>query len=223
MFSDTVQDAPGARVEPVKLAEKDPATAVAVPPQVEIRFVGAATRSPAGRKSVNAIPLSVEFTLGLVTVKVRLVVPFTGIVATPKAFVIVGGLMTVKVAELVFPLPASVESMVTLLLRTPSLVPCTFTVIVQGPTGKAAFVKLMVPAPAVAVTEPAQPFTTLGVVATTKFAGNVSVKLALIATVFPFVMLNVRVLGAFTATVSGLKLLVIAGGCKIVMSAVTVC
>ena len=47
---------------------------------------------------------------------VRLVVPFSGIVAVPKLLTMCGGLMTVRMSEAVFPLPASIESIVTLLL-----------------------------------------------------------------------------------------------------------
>ena len=49
-------------------------------------------------------------------VNVRLVVPFSGMVAAPNAFAIVGGLMTVMLAEDVLPLPASVERIWTLLV-----------------------------------------------------------------------------------------------------------
>ena len=82
----------------------------------------------------------------------------------------------------------------------------------QVPAARAALAKLMLLAPAAAVTEPPQPLFTLGVAATTKFAGRVSVKLASMDTVLLLVMLNVIVLGAFTATVAGLKLLVMEGG-----------
>ena len=52
------------------------------------------------------------------SVKVRLVVPFSGIEAAPKAFKMLGGLMTVRLAEDVdcAPVPAAVELMVTELL-----------------------------------------------------------------------------------------------------------
>jgi len=223
IFNETVQEAPGARLAPLRLVEEDPATAVAVPLHVEFRFDGVATTNPAGKLSVKAIPLNVKFASGLVTVKVRLVVPFSGTVVAPNALRMVGGFITVRFAEAVFPLPASDESIVTLLLKTPSVVPCTFTVIKHVPTGRVAFAKLIVPAPAVAVIVPPHPLTTLGVVATTKLAGRLSVKLESMATVFPFVMANVTLLGAFTATVVGLKLLVIEGGCRITIPAVTVC
>jgi len=80
----------------------------------------------------------------------------------------------------------------------------------------------MVPDPAFAVTVPPQPFTTFGTVATTRLAGKVSVKLESIVTELPFVMLKVMVLGVFGVTVVGLKLLVMEGGCKTVIVAVTV-
>lgn len=76
------------------------------------------TTSPAGRVSVNARPLKVVFTFALVTVKVRLVVPFNGRVDAPKAFAMDAGATTVNVAEEVdcAPVPAAVEVMVTVLL-----------------------------------------------------------------------------------------------------------
>ena len=71
---------------------------------------------PAGRLSVKATPLIVRFAFVLLSVKVRLVVPFRGIVAAPNAFAMVGGLMTVMLADDVLPLPASVERIWTLLV-----------------------------------------------------------------------------------------------------------
>lgn len=226
-FTETVQLAAGARLAPLKETEDAPATAVAVPLHVLLRPLGVATTIPAGRLSVNATPFSVSEVFVDVSVNVKLVTPFSGIVAAPNAFAIVGGLITVRsgLVAAVLPFPASVESIVTVLWKVPSVVPCTFTVIAQVPTAKAAFVKLIVPAPATAVTVPPpalHPFTTAGVVATTKFAGSVSVKLDWIVTVFPLVMLNVIVLGLFTAAVVGLKLFVIEGGCRMMMLAVTV-
>jgi len=80
----------------------------------------------------------------------------------------------------------------------------------------------MVPDPAFAVTVPPQVLVTLGTVATTRFAGSVSVKLESIVTELPLVMLKVIVLGVFGVTVVGLKLLVMDGGCRTVIVAVTV-
>ena len=111
-----MQLAPGARVWPLRLTEEAPATAVTVPVQVPPTFGGVATTSPAGRLSVNATPFRVRFWLVLLTVTVSVVVPFNGIVAAPNAFALVGGLMTVKLAVEVLPLPASVERIDTLLV-----------------------------------------------------------------------------------------------------------
>ena len=115
-FTETVHEAPGVSVAPLKLTDEDPPTAVAVPPHVLVRFGVEATTSPAGRLSVKATPFRVRFWLVLLTVNVRLVVPFSGMVAAPNALAMVGGLMTVKLAEDVLPLPASVESIWTLLV-----------------------------------------------------------------------------------------------------------
>src|SRR6202045_3774575 len=117
-LTETVQLAPGASVAPLRLIEEDPSTAVAVPLHVLFRLPGVATTNPAGRLSVNATPFSVRLALVLESVKVRLVVPFSGIEAAPKAFKMLGGLMTVRLAEDVdcAPVPAAVELMVTELL-----------------------------------------------------------------------------------------------------------
>ena len=98
-FNEIVQLAPGARLAPLTLAEDEPLTAAAVPEQVEFRFAGVAATKPAGRLSVNAIPLRVEFALGFVRVNVRLVEPFSAMLAAPKTLVIAGGAMTVRLAE----------------------------------------------------------------------------------------------------------------------------
>lgn len=94
--------------------------------------------------------------------------------------------------------------------------------IVQVPTARDALEKLMLPLPAVAVTVPPQVLVTPGVDATTKFNGKVSVKFASTAITLGLVMLKVSVLEAFTATVVGLKLLVIRSGSRITILAVTV-
>src|ERR1700674_4856870 len=87
----------------------------------------------------------------------------------------------------------------------------------------------MVPGAAVAVIVglPVQVVTTPFGVATTRFAGSVSVKLPLIGTTFPFVMVKVMVLTvvpvpAVVWMVVGLKLLVIDGGCSTIMPALAV-
>ena len=84
-----------ATVPPVRLTLPLPAVAVVVPPHVLLRPFGAATTSPAGNVSVNATPVSATvFAAGLVIVKVRLVMPFTGIAAAPNALLMLGGATT---------------------------------------------------------------------------------------------------------------------------------
>jgi hypothetical protein len=109
-FTDTVHEAPEANVPAERLAEPDPATAVEVPPQVLASVFGVAITRPAGKLSVNAIPVRLNGLLpGLVMLNVRDVVLFRGIFATPNAFVIVGGVATERLAVAVLPLPPFVE------------------------------------------------------------------------------------------------------------------
>src|SRR5262249_7516455 len=117
-FMETVQVAPGAALAPLKLTVPLPLVAVAVPEQVLAKLDGVVTTKPAGKLSVNATPFNVRFALALVTVRVRLVVPFKVIVDAPKAFAIAGALITVKAAFEVDcgPVPAAVEFRVTVLL-----------------------------------------------------------------------------------------------------------
>src|SRR5215469_6538241 len=157
---------------------------------------------------------------------VRLAVPFSGMVAAPKALALCGGSITLSVSFDVLLLPASVESMVTLFEYRLSTALETRTVMAHVPTGNVLLEKLMLLVPAVAVTLPPQVFVTLGVEATTRlpgvvptFVGRLSVKLALIGTTFALVMLKVIVLNelalnAVVGIVLGLKLLAIDGGCN---------
>src|SRR5215471_392218 len=57
--TESVHEAPGARLAPVSDTDDDPPVAVGVPLQVVLRFGVEATINPAGRVSVNEIPLSV--------------------------------------------------------------------------------------------------------------------------------------------------------------------
>jgi hypothetical protein len=63
-LTETVQLALAANIPPERLMLPDPATAVAVPPQVLFKALGVATTTPAGRLSVNAIPFSVTPVFG---------------------------------------------------------------------------------------------------------------------------------------------------------------
>src|ERR1700747_3365209 len=59
-FNETVHEALVPNVAPARLAEEEPTTAVAVPPQVLFKLLGVATTRPAGRLSVKATPLNVR-------------------------------------------------------------------------------------------------------------------------------------------------------------------
>jgi len=68
-----------AMVAPLNETLPEPETAVAVPAHVLVSPLGFATTSPAGRLSMNAMPVSVTLVFGLLIVKVKLVEPFSGI------------------------------------------------------------------------------------------------------------------------------------------------
>jgi hypothetical protein len=116
-------------VAPDRLIKLDPAAAVIVPaPQVPVSPLGVDITSPAGRVSVNAIPLRLCPVFGFVIVKLRLVLPFNGMLAAPNALLIVGGEATVTLADAVFPAPPLVElTAPVVLFFTPAVVPVTFT------------------------------------------------------------------------------------------------
>src|SRR5260221_653752 len=127
-FTDTVQLAVAANVPPDRLTEPEPATAVAVPPQVLLRLLGVATTSPAGRMSVKAIPLSATVVFGLLMVKVSDVVPFSAIVEGLNTLAIEGGASTFTLAEAVPPTPPSFEfTLPVVLFWRPAAVPVTLT------------------------------------------------------------------------------------------------
>src|SRR5215467_7448751 len=90
-FTETAHEALAASVPPDRLTELAPAVAVGVPPQVLLRLGVEATTSPADRLSVNDNPLSVTLLFGLLMLIVNKVVPFSGIFATPKLLVVLGG------------------------------------------------------------------------------------------------------------------------------------
>src|SRR5690242_5829453 len=75
-----VHDPLEATAPPLNEMVPEPAVAVIVPPpQLPDSPLGVAATRPAGSASVNDTPVSVVPALGLVTVKVRVVVPPTGI------------------------------------------------------------------------------------------------------------------------------------------------
>ena len=63
-FTDTVHDALDARPPADRLTDDDPATAVAIPPHVLFKPLGAATTRPAGSVSVKATAVSATAVFG---------------------------------------------------------------------------------------------------------------------------------------------------------------
>jgi hypothetical protein len=109
-FTEKVQEPLAAIVPPLRLITFVPAVAVIVPaPHVPVRPFGVEITRPAGSVSLKATPVSATVVLGLVMVKLSEVDPFSGMLAAPKAFVMVGGPTTVIEALEVLPVPPSVE------------------------------------------------------------------------------------------------------------------
>jgi hypothetical protein len=129
--TEKVQDPPPASVAPVRLTVEEPAEAVIVPPpQLPVNPFGVATTRPVGRLSVKAIPANTVPGFGLVIVKLKLVVPFNGMLDAPKDLLIEGGAMTVTVLEPVLLLSLSssifpLGSTVAVLVRLPAAVGVT--------------------------------------------------------------------------------------------------
>ncbi len=167
-------------VAPARLTLVEPDAAVTVPPVHEfVRPFGFATASPAGNASVKPTLVSgMVLIAGLAIVNVRLVLPPTGIAGAPKAFVMVGGAMTVMLADAVAPVPPSVEvTAPVVLFWGPATVPLTVTLKVQDiPPPRVPFARLMLLPPGLAVIVPVPhvPFTPPG--ATINPAGSVSLK-----------------------------------------------
>jgi hypothetical protein len=224
-FAATMQDAPGAKVAPVKMTEVEPAVAVAVPPQVLLSPLGVVTTKPAGKLSVNAKPV-IETTLaaGFVMRKLSEVELFTATPAAPKDFAMTGGLATVKFALAVLPVPPFVElTAPVVLVILPDDVPVTFTTRAQVLfTATVPPDSETLPDPAVAVAVPPQVFVSpLGVV-TTSPAGSVSVNATPVsAAVFAagFVIESVSEVVPFSGTADAPKAFAIEGGASTVTEA----
>lgn len=109
-FTLKMQAADAARVAPDRETVPLPATAVMVPPPQEpVSPLGVAIVRPAGKASVNAMPVSEVDEFGLAIVKRRLVDPPTAMLGAPKDFVSDGGAATMSDAEAVLPVPPLVE------------------------------------------------------------------------------------------------------------------
>src|SRR6478736_6298987 len=202
-------------VPPLRLITFVPAVAVIVPaPQVPVRPFGVETTRPAGSVSLKPTPVR-AVVLALVMVKLSEVEPFSGMLAAPKAFAIVGGPTTVIEALDVLPVPPSVEVTWTLLFFTPAVVPVTLTETVQlALAANVPAERLMLPDPATAVAVPPQVlFKPLGV-ATTNPAGRLSVKAMPVSArlVLGFWIVNVSEVVPFNGMLAAPNTLVIEGG-----------
>ena len=109
-LTENVQEPLAAIVPPLRLMTFVPAVAVIVPaPQVPVRPFGVETTRPAGSVSLNATPVSPTVVFELVMVKLSEVEPFSGMLAAPKALMMIGGPITVMEAVEVLPVPPSVD------------------------------------------------------------------------------------------------------------------
>jgi hypothetical protein len=177
--------------------------------------VGRRHRQSRGQRIGERNPVSEVAPFGFVIVNVSDVEPLSGMVEAPNDFVIDGGASTVSVAVDVLPV-ASVDVTVTLLFFAPAVAPTTLTLNVHDAVGDLVVpLKLTVPDPATAVIVPLPqlPVRPFGV-ATTRPAGNVSVKPTLlrVVCVSGLATVNVSVLVPFVAIVVGLNDLVMVGG-----------
>jgi hypothetical protein len=124
-FTENVHEAEAASVAPDRLTVENPETdpVEAAPVQVLVRPLGVATLRPAGSVSPKPMPLRDVLGFEFWTVKVSVVLPFSGMLAAPNALISVGGAAIVIDALDVLPTPLSVALTVTLLFLTPELVP----------------------------------------------------------------------------------------------------
>jgi hypothetical protein len=77
-----------------------------VPPQLLLTMTpGVLNTRPAGKVSVKPTPVNEVPVFGLLMVKLRLVLPFSGMDATPKLLLIDGGAITVTDVMAVPPVP----------------------------------------------------------------------------------------------------------------------
>ena len=153
-----------------------PAIAVTAPPQVLATTLGVATFKPAGRLSTTDTAVKGTVGFGLPMLNVRVVTPLSGITATPKALLMVGGFAATNVAVAALPVPKEDTTLLVVLILMPS-VEVTVVVIVQ--VLEAAMEppsKLILPEPAAAPNKPPQVLVAAGGVATVTPAGRLSTK-----------------------------------------------
>jgi hypothetical protein len=214
-FTDKVQ-VPAAEIDPpARLTEDDPAVAVLTPLQVLASPLGLETCIPAGNESVKATPVSVVAEFGLVMVKLRLVLPFSGMETAPKLFEMLGGPITERLADPVLPVPPLVEVTCTELVNAPAVVPVTFTDKVQVPAAEIdPPATLTEDEPAVAVATPPHVLASPLGPETCIPAGNESVKATPVRVVaeFGLVMVKLRLVLPFSGMETAPKLFAMLGG-----------
>jgi len=200
--------------------EDEPAAAVAVPPQLLVRALGVATCRPAGSTSVKAMPVSgVVFELAMLNVSD--VVPFSRIVAAPKALVIVGAEATLRFAVAVLPVPPLVEvTLPVVLVNWPDAAPVTVTLNWHWLLAAIVAPASAIPVGDVVVSVPPQ--TVAEALATVSPVGSVSVNatpVRAMAFAAGLVIVNVSDVVAFSAMLDGLNTLAIDGGATTLMLA----
>lgn len=218
-FNVTPQFAPTASDPPLSEMIVLPAVAVAVPAQLFVNPEAGATARPEGSVSKSAMPDSLTvFAAGLVMVKVKVVVPFSAMLAAPKASTIEGGAATAIAADALLPVPPSVDvTLPVVLIDAPGAVPVTFSENVHEAFAArlaplrlirlVAWVAVMVPPPQV----PARP---LGV-AMINPAGNVSLTPTPVSpTVLPegLAIVKLKLADPFSGMLAALKASLIVGG-----------
>jgi hypothetical protein len=160
-------------------------------------------------------------------VKLSEVEPFSGTLAAPNALIITGGMVDVRVAFEVLPVPPFAEVTCTLLFFTPPVTAVTFTEKVQEPLGASVAPARPTddaPAAAVIVPPPQVPTNAFGV-DTTKPAGRLSVNdtpVSAIAFAAGLLIAKVSEVDPFNGRVATPNVLVITGGLATVRFAVAV-
>ena len=186
------------------------------PPQAPATPLGVEIIKPTGNVSLNATPLNAVAEFALLTVKLSEVMPFKGTLAAPNDLMMTGGATTITDALEVFPVPASVEVMVTELFFIPAVVPVTPKETVHVVLGaRVAAVRLACEAPATAAAIPPQALLRLGGVDTTNPAGRVSANdkpVRVIAFAPGFPMVNVKDVVPFRGIVAAPNTLTMVGG-----------
>ena len=171
-----------ASVAPLRDTAPLPATAVIVPPpQLPARPLGVETTRPAGKLSVNPIPVKLAAALLFWIVNVSEVEAPVRMLAAPNALMMTGGLgvLTMTLADAVPPMPLSVAvTWLVVLFFTPAVAPVTLIEKVQDELW-ASVAPLkdaeLLPAIAVIVPPPQLPARPFGV-DTTNPAGKLSLK-----------------------------------------------